>query len=647
MKPVFVDYETFWDVGYTLSKMTPLEYVCDERFELQTCSTIVGARGEPVFTVGFDETAGFLRSLDLSDAILVAHNGNEFDHMISHWKLGLRPRMWGDTIAMARPHHAKVPGLSLKKLAEHYGLREKGSLDFVNTKGKRLEEFTAADLMRMRAYNDDDAIILRDLFPHLMRKTSADDMRMIDETARMTLEPQFRADVDLLERGLKAERVRKKRQLHRLATLLGIHGESLDWEENIRATCSSAPKFKKLLSELGVECPMKVSPRTGKEIPALAKTDADMQTLLEHPDEVVQAAAEARLGVKSTQLETRIGRFLDAARMCDGWLPVPLRFAGADTTLRFSGTFALNMQNLPRIGKQRKISDVLRYSLKAPEGYVVVVADLSAIELRVNHFLWQEPDTMARFHADPEADVYRAFAAEELYHIAENLITKLQRFVAKVAQLQLGYYSGAPKLQDAARIMSDGDVLLEFPEAKRIVDAWRAKYNHIVAGWHRLGEALQVMHDGSGLFPIDEWGLCLASKHGIKTPKALLTYPQLHQREVERFGRMQPQWFYKSSRGVKAVHGGVLCENLCQHLAGQVMKDAIVAFSKTKAREYCYRPHLAHQVHDEAIYVAKARHGEFVLETLQEKLRARPTWWPELVTWSEGGIADCYGKVDK
>jgi len=648
MTPIFLDYETFWDVGYTLSKLTPLEYLTDERFELQTCSTIVG-RGEPVFTVGFDETAEYLRSLDMSDAIVVAHNGNEFDHMISHWMIGLRPRMWGDTLAMARPHHAKNPGLSLAKLADHFGLRTKGSLDFVNLKGVRLEDFTAADLMKMKAYNDLDAFILRDLFPLLLRKTPPDEMRLIDETARMILEPQFDADTDLLRRGLKAERVRKKRQLQRLAELLDTRRTDEDWEVCVRATCSSQAKFKALLTELGVECPMKPSPSDpAKRIPALAKTDEGMAALLEHEDEVVRAAAEARLGVKSTQLETRIVRFLDAAERCDGKLPVPLRYAGADTTLRFSGTFALNMQNLPRIGKKPKISDVLRYSLQAPEGYVVCVADLSAIELRVNHFLWKVEDTIARFDADPQADVYKSFAAEELYHIAEELISKLQRFVAKVAQLQLGYYSGWPKLQAAARIMSDGDVLLEDQEARRIVDAWRAKYNRIVDGWRRLGEALEFMHDGNGLFPIDEWGLCIASKHGIKTPKALLTYPQLHQRDVERFGRMQPQWFYKSSRGMKAVHGGVLCENISQHLAGQVMKDAIVRFSATGIpARYCYRPHLAHQVHDEMIYVAKAKHADRVLAGMQDALRARPEWWPELVTWSEGGYADCYGKVDK
>lgn len=643
MTPIILDYETFWDTGYTLSKLSPLEYVFDERFELQTCSTVVGNSDKVKFTVGLEATKEYLNSLPIEDSIIVCHNGNEFDHLISAFILGLRPKMWGDTLAMARPHHAKNPGLSLAKLADHYGLAKKGDIMMTNTKGKRLEEFTHADLMKMQVYNDTDTLITRDLFKCLMQRTTADEMRTIDMVARMIVEPQFVADTDLLERGLRAERTRKKRQLQKLANLLGMQTED-GWEEEVRATCSSQPKFKKLLTDLGVECPMKLNPK-GKEIPALAKTDEGMAELLEHDNEVVQAAAEARLGVKSTQLETRIVRFLDAARMCDGMMPVPLRYAGADTTLRFSGTFKLNMQNLPRVGKKPKISDVLRYSLRAPEGYSVVVADLSAIELRVNHFLWQEPDTMRRFNADPEADVYKGFAADELYHIAEDEVNWLQRFVGKVAQLQLGYYSGAPKLQEAARIMSGGEVMLTPQEAQRIVDAWRSKYVNIVSGWHKLGEAIDFMHSGDGFMKIDEWGLITACKQGLKTPKAVLTYPQLHQREVERFGRMMPQWFYKSSRGIKPLHGGVLDENIGQHLAGQVMKDAIIKFQKTGAAKHCYHPHLAHQVHDEMIYVVKTKHAQSVLDTVQSCLRARPEWWPELVTWSEGSFADCYGKA--
>lgn len=68
---------------------------------------------------------------------------------------------------------------------------------------------------------------------------------------------------------------------------------------------SNDKKFAEYLKRLGVEPPTKISAKTGKESWAFAKTDKGMTDLLEHPDERVQAAVAARLGVKSTIEEAR------------------------------------------------------------------------------------------------------------------------------------------------------------------------------------------------------------------------------------------------------------------------------------------------------------------------------------------------------
>jgi DNA polymerase I-like protein with 3'-5' exonuclease and polymerase domains len=146
--------------------------------------------------------------------------------------------------------------------------------------------------------------------------------------------------------------------------------------------------------------------------------------------------AVARLGVKSTLLESRIEAFLDAADAVGGKLPVPIKYYGADTTGRDSG-WAYNPQNLPRVSG--KPSDALRNCLTAGNGKKVVVADLSGIELRVNHFLWKVPSSMALYQADPEkADLYKDFAAA-LYGIDKSEVSKSQRQVGKVAHLGLGF----------------------------------------------------------------------------------------------------------------------------------------------------------------------------------------------------------------
>ena len=165
----------------------------------------------------------------------------------------------------------------------------------------------------------------------------------------------------------------------------------VDVEEKVQAVLkllSSAPKFAKFLESINVEVPKKISPTTGKEIPALAKTDEDFIALQEHDNPLVATASNARLDAKSTLLQTRIKAFISAAEAHpQKKVPIPLKYYGADTTGRWSG-WAYNPQNLPRVNPYYpKPSDALRKSLIAPKGHKVVVADLSGIELRVNHFL--------------------------------------------------------------------------------------------------------------------------------------------------------------------------------------------------------------------------------------------------------------------
>jgi hypothetical protein len=96
----------------------------------------------------------------------------------------------------------------------------------------------------------------------------------------------------------------------------------------------SNPKLAEQLRALGVEPPMKISGRTGKETFAFAKADAAFTALLEHEDPNVQALVAARLGVKSTTAETRALRMLNTAQRGTGRFPVALNYWGAKTTGR-------------------------------------------------------------------------------------------------------------------------------------------------------------------------------------------------------------------------------------------------------------------------------------------------------------------------
>ncbi|NCV56435.1 MAG: hypothetical protein EBW54_09590, partial [Betaproteobacteria bacterium] len=64
------------------------------------------------------------------------------------------------------------------------------------------------------------------------------------------------------------------------------------------------------LQDLDIEVPMKVSPTTGKQMPALAKKDEGFIALSESEDTFIQHLCAVRLGTKSTLEEKRIERFM-------------------------------------------------------------------------------------------------------------------------------------------------------------------------------------------------------------------------------------------------------------------------------------------------------------------------------------------------
>jgi len=630
LTPVFIDFETFWSKEFSLGKMTAIEYVTDPRFQVVSVSIKVGYDAETEVLFGYDNIAARFAEIDWDKSYAIAHNMSEFDALVLAWTFGVKPRMWGCTLAMARPMHAKSAGGSLKALAKYYGLPDKGSLEGTNTKGKYLEDFTDEEIEAMRVYNADDTEICCGLWLALLNEptTTGRELRLIDHTIRMLVEPQLVADVPMLDKGLELEHKRKQKLLDDLA-------EQVDTTpDELKKMLASTAKFKKLMTDLGVELPMKTSPTTGKEIPAIAKTDQGLTDLLEHPDDRVSMAASVRLDVKSTILETRMQRFRDMAESCDGYMPIPLRYYGADTTGRWSGTMRANMQNLPRVNpKERKISDVLRCCLRAPKGKKVVVCDLSGIEMRVNHTLWQVPSSMQAYKNDIDADLYKQFAAS-LYGKSVDEVTKAERQLAKVAQLGLGFGAGHKSFQNIARLMGGFDLTLD--EAYEIVSSWRQTYSEIVQGWKTCHSSLSWIDNGIAE-SIDPWGHCVTDSRGVRTPVGRINYPDLRQQTNEDGNT---EWVYGQGRKEARIYAGKVTENLVQHLARNIIADNMLAFDKTPYGRK-YRP--AHTVHDELIYVVDETDADGVLDTLNELMKTPPTWWPELVTSAEGDIAQTYG----
>jgi DNA polymerase len=670
MKVVTLDFETFWSKTHSLSKMPPTVYVMHPETEIISCSIKVNAEPTAVY-FGEDAIAAALAKIDWSDVLCIGHNMSGFDAMIVAWRFKIRPKMWGCTMAMARPIYAKTVGLGLAPQVEHHGLGEKNNAILLSTQGKHLVDFTKGEIADMAKYNRADTDQCYGLFKKLAPQTKPSEMMQIHMLIEKLVNPQFEIDFAMLEVTLEQVRAENRKQVLQLAEMLGLKAEALpvyrqkvqllgnevkgtkldvqpvvELEsmaqedriiEAVRKVLASAPQFAKLLGYLGADVPMKPSPKKPDTwIPALSKSDEGFQALLEHYNPLVVAAAECRLAVKSTLLETRIQAFMAAATACGGKLPVPVRYCGADTTGRDSGE-QYNMLNLPRINPDDpKLSDALRMSLCAPKGYVVIVADLSGIELRVNHFLWKVPYSTKLYTERPDADLYRA-AGAIFYGCTEDEITKMQRQMEKVKALGLGFGAGPPTFQKVAKLMSGGKVILSDQESIEAVYGWRDQHKEIVTGWRTCHERLNNILYGQEV-GIDPCGLTHTSKEGIILPSSrIIRYPDLRKEVDERTGKTE--WKYGRGRHTARIYAGKIDENIVQALARDVMAEADLQFYKDTGFISCLR------VYDELVYIVPERDAVELLAHLQHLLRTPPKWWPELVTWSEGDIAPRYGEA--
>jgi len=378
MQLITLDFETYYDKDYSLSKLTTEEYIRDDRFEAIGISVKVNAEDAVWFSGTMAETKEWLGQFDWSQSFVLAHN-MLFDGAILAWQFDIHPMVLLDTLSMARAVDGVEVGNSLAKLAERYSLGVKGT-EVIAALGKRRKDFAPDELSRYGVYCTNDVQLTYDLFQILQSHFKKQELRLIDLTLRMFTKPTLQLNLPLLEQHL-VEVVERK--------------ESLIAEANAnREVLLSNPKFAEALVQRGVVPPTKVSPTTGKETYAFAKTDEGFKALAEHEDPWVQAMVAARLGTKSTLEETRTQRFIDIAKRGD--LPVPLRYYAAHTG-RWGGDDKLNLQNLPR-------KSTLKSAITAPSGYVLIDADSSQIEARVLAWLSGQNDLVRAF-ADGE-DVY-------------------------------------------------------------------------------------------------------------------------------------------------------------------------------------------------------------------------------------------------
>jgi len=609
MDLITLDFETFYSKEYSLSKLTTEEYVRDSRFEVIGVGVKLNNQETEWASGTHEEIKQYLNTFPWDSSLVVAHN-TMFDGAILSWIFDIHPKVYGDTLCMARAYHGVESSGSLRALAQRYNVGEKGT-EVIEALGKNRSDFTEEELARYGDYCINDVDLTYELLKIMSRGFPRKELKLIDTTLRMFVEPVLDLDLGMLELHLTETRDSKDELLE----ASGVTKEDL----------MSNPKFAEVLKSIGVKPPTKISPTTGKETFAFAKSDEEFKALETHPDERVQALVTARLGTKSTLEETRTQRFIDIAKR--GLLPVPVKYYAAHTG-RWGGDDKINLQNLPSRGVNGK---KLKRSIIAPEGYTIIDADSAQIEARVLAWLAEQDDLTEAFTNGE--DVYVKMASR-IYGKAEEDITKDERFVGKTTILGAGYGMGALKFQSQLKTFGFD---MEIEEARRVIKIYREANWKINKLWRDAQQILVSLNRNDMPFSLGKGQVLrtVPEENAIKLPSGLLMrYEDL---DYET-GEMGEEFSYQTRRGRTRIYGGKVVENVCQAIARCIIGEQMLLINK--------KHRVVLTVHDSIAACVKDEEVEDAQTYIEECMRWTPDWADGLPINCESGTGKTYGDCE-
>jgi DNA polymerase len=609
MDLITIDFETYYDKTFSLSKMTTEAYIRDPRFEVIGVGVKVNNGCTEWASGTHEQLKEYFSEFDWGNSMVLAHN-TMFDGAILSWLFDIHPRVWTDTLCIGRAIHGVEAGGSLKAMAERYKLGVKGT-EVLDALGKKRLDFNTNELSRYGDYCINDVELTYKLFGRMGKQFPRQELKIIDLTLRMFIEPMLDLDLGLLEQHLEDTKDIKDRLLEDAGV--------------VKKDLMSNPKFAELLEGVGVIPPMKKSPTTGKETFAFAKSDEAFKALLEHEDVRVQALVNARLGNKSTLEETRTQRFIDIAKR--GLLPVPVKYYAAHTG-RWGGADKINLQNLPSRGPNGK---KLKKSMIAPDGYMLIDCDSSQIEARVLSWLAGQDDLTEAFRVGD--DVYKKMAMSIYGVNREEDVTKDQRFVGKTTILGAGYGMGAVRFKD--QLQSFG-FDMELDEARRVINIYRETNFSITTLWHDAAFTLENMASKnktelgrSGVIEI------IPDNNAIVLPSGLLMRYDGLQGKLNEQGM---EYTYRTRRGPTRIYGGKVIENVCQAVARCIIGEQMLKIAK--------RYKVVLTVHDSVVCCVPEEELDEARTYIEGCMRWLPNWANGLPIDCESGVGKSYGDCE-
>lgn len=630
-----VDFETYADQEYSLRKMSTIEYINNDKFEVLGLGMKRGECPSEFLSGEYLYKHPSLFS-ELDQYTIICQNA-KFDTTILQTKYGTTPKYIVDTLDLARHFDSQMKH-GVKELATMFKLTPKG--DTKQFMGLHYADMLIEQKWALSRYCLNDCEIEFNLFKILLPYVSnpAIEIPLMRHTLKMYLEPKIVLDV-------KAARNLRCKMLVELEYIL----QDLGYDKK---QISGNKSFAKLLAELlpnGETVPTK----TGKKgiIPAFAKDDEGFQELLVHPSEGVRNLCLARQAVKSWPGHIkRITSLISQSQASGGLLRVPLHYYGGHTG-RWSGGEGINLQNLGGAGRTGSgISPLIgqvRSLLTAPDGNIFVIADSAQIEARVLAWLAGQDDLVEAFRRGE--DVY-SMAATTLFGVPVRKprdddppdiarVLKIRRGFGKDEILGAGYGMGAKKFykrclvnRDLRPLFDSGEYTFAFIE--RLIKTYRTTYQMIPKFWNDVEQAFRWVIK----YPhqIRQVGLLEFSNDNttvlIKLPSGrCLRYR--HCRTAKTDGYDTIQWHYGH------LWGGSITENIVQAVARDLLGYWIL-----RCEHSLYRFPVVLHSHDEIVNVVPKENAEYDLGAILRVMKSAPGWADGLPLDAEGELSERYKK---
>jgi DNA polymerase len=619
-----LDFESYYDTEYSLTKMPTIEYITDPRWELAGLGILKTVADEPWFVKPCN-IRNHLGAITDNVTVLVKHA--RFDITVLQHHFGIVPKYIIDLEDLTRHYDSRMSH-KLKDLAKMHKLKDKG--DTNQFKGLHYADMTPYQRKALVEYTINDVELEMELFKIYLPRLSnpKTELQLARHTLDLWLHKRFQVDLGM------ARKI-KTQMRGKIASAIAASGKT---PKELRSK-----KFATWLQEAlpdGEDVPMKQGKRGN--IPALAKTDKACQQLAVHPKKEVRDLILAKQGANEWNAHIKkIGTIVSQSIANGGLLRVALNYHPCHTG-RWGGAEKYNLLNMTKRDRGGIITDPLkketRKVLSAPDGYLFGPGDSCQIEARIAFWLAGQQDMLDKF-ANGE-DLYSEYASK-LFHEPVRKPRKddppdvyfrmdlMRNTIGKTNMLGDQYGLGATRFHDnclsnpVLRPLFDNGTY-DFEFCKRAIDLYRKTCYKVPQYWDRVEKAFRRVIRFPHL-EVEVGPVTFRNDHGtveIVLPSGRVLY--YRHAKVDRTGSIK----YHHGH----LWGGSILENLSQSIS-----RCLLGFWILK----CEEAGLPVQMHlyDDITTILPVDQAEEGLAKQMEIMRTLPKWASGLPVDVEGRLS--------